>query len=207
VPLARFVLLIDYRQSACEQKVVRTRRTFVNAVVNLREGIEPSPLSVSLLARDYHGEFMRFLRRRVSAGPVAAEDIAQEAYIRVLQYEGSRSIREPYFLLLRVAMNVMNDLHRAERVRRSGRHQSLGGLSLVSEMPGPERAAMHAEELEQVLAAIEGLSPRCREVFLMHRLSHRPYPQIARAFGISVKMVEKHISTALARCAERIAGQ
>jgi RNA polymerase sigma-70 factor (ECF subfamily) len=179
----------------------------VNAMVEQLQGPEPSPLSVSLLAKEHHGEFMRFLRRRVSAGPVAAEDIAQEAYIRVLQYEGSRTIRSPYFLLLRVAMNVMKDLHRAEKVRRSNRHQWLGGLNLASEAPDPERAAVHAEELDQALAAIEELTPRCREVFLLHRLSHSAYPQIARDFGISVKMVEKYISTALARCAERVAAQ
>lgn len=177
-----------------------------NAAVGQLERLEPSPLSVSLLARQYHGEFMRFLRRRVPAGPVAAEDIAQEAYIRVLQYEGSRTIRSPYFLLLRVAMNVMKDQHRAERVRRSNRHHSLWALNLASEAPDPERAAVHAEELELVLAAIADLTPRCREVFLLHRFSHRPYPQIARDFGISVKMVEKYISTALARCAGRVAG-
>lgn len=177
----------------------------MNAVVEQLEAMEASPLSVSLLAKEHHGEFMRFLRRRVAAGPIAAEDIAQEAYIRVLQYEGSRSIRSPYFLLLRVAMNVMKDLHRAERVRRSNRHFSLGGLNLTSEAPDPERAAVHAEELEQVLDAIAALTPRCREVFLLHRFSHTPYPQIARDCGISVKMVEKHISTALARCAERVA--
>ncbi len=179
----------------------------MNAVVEQLEAMEASPLSVSLLAKEHHGEFMRFLRRRVSGGAVAAEDVAQEAYIRVLQYEGSRTIRSPYYLLLRVAMNVMKDLHRAERVRRSNRHQWLGGLNLASESPDPERAAVHAEELDLVLAAIEELTPRCREVFLLHRLSHSAYPQIARDFGISVKMVEKHISTALARCAERVAGQ
>jgi RNA polymerase sigma-70 factor (ECF subfamily) len=175
-------------------------------VVEQLEGLEPSPLSVSLLAKEHHGDFMRFLRRRVPAGPVAAEDIAQEAYIRLLQYEGSRTIRSPYFLLLRVAMNVMKDLHRAERARSSSRHHSLVGLALASEAPDPERAAVHAEELDQVLAAIEDLTPRCREVFLLHRLSHSAYPQIARDFGISVKMVEKHISTALARCTESVAG-
>ncbi len=123
----------------------------------------------------------------------------------MLQYEGSRSIRSPYFLLLRVAMNVMKDLHRAEQVAQGLRHHSLADMNLTSEAPDPERAAVHAEELEQVLAAIAELTPRCREVFLLHRFSHSPYPQIARDFGISVKMVEKYISTALARCAERVA--
>jgi RNA polymerase sigma factor (sigma-70 family) len=124
----------------------------------------------------------------------------------MLQYEGSCAIRSPYFLLLRVAMNVMKDLRRAERVRRSDHHQPLGGLILASDAPDPERAAAQAEELELVLAAIDGLTPRCREVFLLHRFGHSAYPQIANRFGISVKMVEKYISTALARCASSVAG-
>jgi RNA polymerase sigma-70 factor (ECF subfamily) len=166
-----------------------------------------APFSVSLLAKEYHGTFIRFLRRRVSAGPVEPEDIAQESYIRMLQYEGSCSIRSPYFLLLRVAMNVIKDLHRADRVRRTDRHRSFGSLDIASDAPDPLRAAVHAEELDRVLAAIDDLTPRCREVFLLHRFSHSAYPQIARDFGISVKMVEKYISTALARCADRVAAQ
>ena len=185
---------------------LREPQGLADEVVEQLESAAPAPFCVSLLAKHHHVEFMRFLRRRVPAGPVSAEDIAQEAYIRVLQYEGSRTIREPYFMLLRVAMNVMRDLHRAERVRRSHRHHSLGGLELASDVADPERAALHAEELEQVLAAIAELTPRCREVFLLHRFSHNAYPQIARDFGISVKMVEKYISTALARCTERVAG-
>jgi RNA polymerase sigma factor (sigma-70 family) len=185
---------------------VQDPQGFADEAVEQLQSPAPAPLSVSRLAQQHHGEFMRFLRRRVPAGPVSAEDIAQEAYIRVLQYEGSRNIREPYFLLLRVAMNVLRDLHRAERVRRSHRHHSLGGVELASDVADPERAALHAEELELVLAAIADLTPRCREVFLLHRFSHSAYPQIARDFGISVKMVEKYISTALARCTERVAG-
>jgi RNA polymerase sigma-70 factor (ECF subfamily) len=162
---------------------------------------------VSSLARQHHGEFVRFLRRRMSAGPVGPEDVAQEAYIRMLQYEGSRDIRSPYFMLLRVAMNVMQDLHRADRVRKSRDHRSLSGVDLVGDVPDPERSAVHAEELECVLEEIEALTPRCREVFLTHRLSQSPYRDIAADFGISVKMVEKYIRTALARCADRMARQ
>jgi RNA polymerase sigma factor (sigma-70 family) len=104
-------------------------------------------------------------------------------------------------------MNVMQDQHRANRVRRIDMHRSIGGLDLASDAPGPERIALRAEELDCVLAAIDDLTPRCREVFLLHRLSQSAYPQIARDFGISVKMVEKYISTALARCSDSVAAQ
>lgn len=162
------------------------------------------PLSVKDLMDRYHSSLLSFLRQRLRV-PDDAADVAQEAYIRMLQYEGSREIRSPYFLLLRVAMNVMQDQQRAGRARRFDHHRSLDDMELACNAPGPERAAVLAEEIERVLAAIDDLPPRCREVFLLHRYSALSYPQVAVRCGISVKMVEKHISAALAYCAKRTA--
>lgn len=169
------------------------------------EGALP-PLSVSQLAHDYHEAFMRFLRNRVR-GTAEPADVAQEAYIRMLQYEGSRSIRAPYYLLLRVAMNVAQDMRRSDLVRRVGQHRSLDSLEIAGNSPNPEQVASLAEELDRALSAIEALPPRCREVFLLHRRQHLSYVDIAAKCDISVKMVEKHISTALAFCAARVWGE
>jgi RNA polymerase sigma factor (sigma-70 family) len=164
---------------------------------------EPAPLSVSRLVQEHHGKFMRFLRNRMRGSRDPA-DVAQEAYIRMLRYEGSREIRAPYYMLLRVAMNVAQDIHRADRSRGADRHRPIDGLELASDMPTPESAATVAEELDLALRAIDDLPPRCRQVFLLHREQHLSYAQIAEKCGISVKMVEKHISTALAFCVERV---
>lgn len=167
---------------------------------------ERPPLSVALLAQEHHGAFMRFLRNRVGCASAEPADVAQEAYMRMLQYEGSDQIRSPYYMLLRVALNVVQDLRRADQVRRRYQHRPLDGLELASEAPGPDSVAAIAEELGRALAAIDALPPRCREVFLLHRRHHLSYTDISRRCGISVKTVEKHVSTALAYCAERVWG-
>lgn len=164
-----------------------------------------SALSVDRLAHQYHGVLMRFLTRRLKSCADAA-DVAQEAYIRMLQYEGSRGVRSPYAMLLRIAINVAQDMGRAGRARRVQLHTSIDGLEIASRAPTPEAELQAADDLDRVLAAIDRLPPRCREVFLMHRREECSYEEIARRCGISVKMVEKHISTALAACMKQVWG-
>ncbi|MDV7248704.1 sigma factor-like helix-turn-helix DNA-binding protein [Xanthomonas hortorum] len=47
---------------------------------------------------------------------------------------------------------------------------------------------------------LDTLQSRCRQAFTLQRIDYLTYPQVAAAMGISIKMVEKHISRALAAC-------
>lgn len=173
----------------------------IHSSLDLEEQCEA--LSVRLLVRRYHSSLLRFLRRRLSSAADMA-DVAQETYVRMLRYEGSREIRSPYALLLRVAYHVCQDLSRSDRVRRTDQHRDVDDLDLASTVPCPDRHVAASEELERVLAAIEELPPRRRQVFLLHREHQLSYSEIAEHCGISVKMVEKHISSALTYCLARI---
>lgn len=163
----------------------------------------PAALSVRDLARSHHTSLLRFLRRRLNCTADPA-DVAQETYVRMLKYEGSREIRSPYALLLRVALHVAQDLSRSERVRHTDQHWNVDDFELASHDACPDRQLSASEELERVLIAIEELPPRRREVFLLHREHHLSYAEIAEHCGISVKMVEKHISSALTYCLARL---
>lgn len=46
---------------------------------------------------------------------------------------------------------------------------------------------------------LPALPPRCRQAFILNRLDGLTHPQVAAAMGISIKMVEKHISRAWPR--------
>jgi RNA polymerase sigma factor (sigma-70 family) len=162
-------------------------------------------LSVQETIGRYHDSLLRFLRQRLRVKEDAA-DVAQEAYVRLLQYEGSKSITSPSSMLFRIAINVANDLGRAAHSRRVADQVSLETVDLVSEIPGPERELAAEQELHLLYGVIEQLPPKCRNVFLLSRVKRMTYPEIARHCGISVKMVEKHISHALAICASKVGG-
>lgn len=140
-----------------------------------------------------------FLRRR-TANEADAEEIAQESYVRLLGY-GYGDSRPPAVwraLLYRIAGNLAVSHFRMRAARQMDRQQSLEGLELASETPAQERVVAAQQELAQVRRALSALPPKCRRVFMLSRVHHKSYPEIARLCGISVKMVEKHMSKALA---------
>ena len=161
------------------------------------------PMSVQEIIRRHHGALLSFLRQRLRIAH-DADDVAQESYIRMMQYDGSREIRSPSSMLFRIAINVANDFGRAEVARRASDQRSIHDLELVSELPSAEREMGACQDLELLKGVIARLSPKCRTVFLLSRAQRMTYPEIALHCGISLKMVEKHISRALAICAKEL---
>ena len=162
-------------------------------------------LSVPDTIRHYHDSLIRFLRQRLRVKEDAV-DIAQETYIRMMQYEGSTQIHSPPSMLFRIAINVANDLSRADAARRVHEQVPIDGLELVSPHPSADRQIAASQDLEILYAVIERLPPKCRRVFLLSRAERMTYAQIAAHCGISVKMVEKHIAHALAICMKKVGG-
>jgi len=167
--------------------------------------LEHEQVSIQEIIRRHHGALIKFLRRRM---PIAddADDVAQETYIRMMKYEGSRDIRSPSAMLFRIAVNVANDHGRAAQARYASSHTELDNVELVSEQPSAERALLAGQHLDLLLDVIEALPPKCKQVFLLSRASGLTYAEIAEHCGISVKMVEKQISRAMAICLEKVGG-
>jgi RNA polymerase sigma factor (sigma-70 family) len=164
--------------------------------LQLRTEPDREALSVHDLIRRHHNSLMHFLSRRLRVAEDAA-DVAQETYIRLLQYEGSREIHSPSSLLFRIAINVAHDLGRTEQTRQAGKQCQIDDLDLPSDQPTPEREISGQQDLAILYQAIADLPPKCQQAFLLSRVRHMTYPEIGRHCGISVKMVEKHISHAL----------
>jgi RNA polymerase sigma-70 factor (ECF subfamily) len=163
------------------------------------------PLLIARMIRQHHASLLSFLRRRLRVSE-DADDVAQETYVRMMQYEGSREVRSPASLLFRIAINVANDLGRYQVTHREADRRSLEDVELVCELPSPEREIQGQQDVELVYRAVEEMPPKCRQVFLLSRVRKMTYPEIARHCGISLKAVEKHISRGLAICARKVGG-
>lgn len=162
-------------------------------------------VSIQEIIRSHHGALIKFLRRRLSIAD-DAEDVAQETYIRMMRYEGSNELNSPSAMLFRIAVNVANDHGRAAVARHRQRHTDVDAVELTSDLPSAEREVLASQTLDLLLETIEQLPPKCKQVFLLSRASDMTYPEIAAHCGISVKMVEKHMSRAIAACLEKVGG-
>lgn len=175
----------------------------ISSEMTLVAGAHAEALSVQDVIRRHHDSLVRFLKHRLRVAEDAA-DVAQETYIRMMHYEGSREVQSAPSLLFRIAINVAHDLGRAEMSRRRSDHCSVEDVELISDLPTPERAIAAEQDLELAYQAIAELPPKCQQVFLLSRARRMTYPEIAAHCGISVKMVEKHISHALQICARKV---
>lgn len=149
-----------------------------------------------------------YLRRRM-ASEADVQDVVQESYARILSY-GYGCSRPPKVwkaLLYRIAINLMHSRGRMDKARCRADHGPLEDYELVSEEPCQERIVAAQQEWEIVRRALLELTPKCRKVFLLSRTHHKTYPEIAQICGISVKMVEKYISQALACLRRELGGR
>ena len=156
---------------------------------------------VQEIIRRHHASLIRFLRRRLRVVD-DADDVAQETYIRMMRYEGSRDIASPSAMLYRVAVNVANDHRRAARWFTD--HCDIEDVQIAAEQPSAERVVWAQQTLSILLNVIEHLPPKCKEVFLLSREHGMTYSEIATRCGISVKMVEKQVTHAIAVCLRNV---
>jgi RNA polymerase sigma factor (sigma-70 family) len=163
----------------------------------------PSEQRFDAVFREYRPALLRFLRRRVG-NDADAEEIAQEACIRLLRYPDETDPQALKALLYRIAINLVGMRARESRRRFGSAHVSLDELELASGEATQEQVLLDQERLRLLQAAINALPEKCRQVFILSRISGLSYPEIASRCGISVKMVEKHISKALAICRDKV---
>ena len=158
---------------------------------------------LSRLFRDHSRALLRFVATR--ADPIDAEDIAQEAWLRLQRLRSPELLDNPRAFLFQTAANLAIDKVRRQRVEsRYLAEQTALQDALVPRAPTTEHQAQVEDELELVLSAIDELPPKCRAAFVMHRGRGMSYPEIAAALAVSTSMVEKHVIYALKHCRKRL---
>jgi RNA polymerase sigma factor (sigma-70 family) len=151
---------------------------------------------------DDYGPLRSKLARRLGS-PDAADDVLQEAYLRLGRIEEPGVIQHPRSYLFRIALNIAADRRRSE-ARRLDRSEVELLLKLEHDELDPERVAAGRSSMRQLVQALEQLPDRRRTIFLAARTEGRAISDIAAQFGISTRMVERELKQALDHCREHL---
>jgi len=171
--------------------------------------VTPSETAIDMESDDHptlaeiyrrHGDEVRaYLRRRLHS-PEDAEDLAQEAFLRLERTGKLESLENPRAYLLRIADNLVRD-----RVRRDGlgvfdHDREVTDVDFAHPSPSPEQTASAREDLKALAYAVAGLSDKVRQALILHKFHHLSHKEVARVMSISPRTVEKHLAKAIAQC-------
>jgi RNA polymerase sigma factor (sigma-70 family) len=161
-------------------------------------------LEVERLFRDHNDALVRFLTLRLQSQQEARE-VAQEAYVRLLQLENADVASFVRAYLFRIAGNLAID-----RLRRRATELRCDEPELFSNLftkpPDPETLALEHERTEQIRGFLHELPDTVRDAFMLFRLEDMDQKSIARRLGITDRMVRHHITRALMYCRLRLEG-
>lgn len=137
-----------------------------------------------------------------------ARELVQEAYLRLFEYQQSTRIKNPDSLLRRILINLsINYYHRTLSTPFS--FESIDDLArrsmLIDPAPSQERALAAEQELRVVADALSAVSERMCRIFLAQRAGYS-HDEIATAFGIMPRTVEKHVVSARSALREMMPG-
>lgn len=159
---------------------------------------------VSRLSRAYGTQLLRFLERMLGRRD-AAEDVAQEAYLKLYRLSRPDEVICPRALLFDVATKLA-----INRLRRARTEAAVAGTAAeMNDVPDdsmrPDRRALLDEAMQRLTRIIDDLQPSLRQVFVMRYVTQMPRQEIAERLHISVGAVEQRLTRALTQCREQLA--
>ena len=157
--------------------------------------------ALASVARRQHEPLLRFLARR--AGSLSeAEDIVQEAYVRVLSVKRRDAIQSLDRYLWRSAMNIAADHARSRQTRRRLAESHLANQEPL--VPSAEFTAAAQEELALVCRTVQQVPPRCYEAFILRIVRGMPFEDVSREMKISSRMAKIYVARTLRSLQEEL---
>lgn len=151
-------------------------------------------------ATDLHRYLRRFLRH-----PQNADDVAQEVFIRFLRVQDQDVIKKPKAYLYGIAFHVLREFKLREN--QGFLSYDSAAVERIDEHPShvvPDELSERVNLQQQIEKALNDLPAAQRAVLLACRRDGMTYGEAAKATGISIHMVEKHLIQARAKIAKVI---
>jgi RNA polymerase sigma factor (sigma-70 family) len=141
----------------------------------------------------YRARYLQMVRLAGLLGADDPEDIAQEAFARLMS--SGPPMQDPAPYLRSIVCNLTRNRHRHLRVVRTRTPAAV-------DEPSSEQSAILREDHAEVLAALAQLPARRREAIVLRYWLDLSEREIAQTMGISAGTVKSQISRGLATLAQ-----
>ncbi len=140
------------------------------------------------------------LARYLLRDPAEAEDVCQEAFIKLWHHQDAIDAQKIKPWLMKVTRNGCLD-----RIRRRRPTEELTDLHEPGEIPGPLQGA-HQHELGQWLSrCIAGLTEPYRSLVVLRDIQQHSYEEVAGVLELSLPQVKTYLHRARKQLREQLA--
>lgn len=156
---------------------------------------------IERLFREHNAALLRFISAKMGSEQEARE-IAQEAYVHLLQLNHPETVSYLRAFLFKTAANLAID-----RLRQRGRRThvtSMAEVDFAAFELTPERQVSGEQALGVIRAAVTELPAKCRQAFLLHRVYGIDIDEIAGRMGIGACMVRRYVARGLEHIRQRL---
>jgi RNA polymerase sigma factor (sigma-70 family) len=170
--------------------------------------VESTAVAVAELFREHNRVLVGYLRSRLGSLQEAKE-IAQEAYVRLLQLHepGTPGLLRAY--LFKTASNLAIDRLRHRRVRQRSEEQPQLFEELNTtrgESDDPAEQLLAREQADRLLGYLQELPIKCQKVINLHRVEGISQLDVSARLGMSERMVRRYVTYAMVYCHLRLDG-
>lgn len=159
--------------------------------------------TISELFEAHNRALVSFLTNRLG-NEAEAREVAQEAYVRLLQLHEPGTVSFLRAYLFRVATNLSVD--RLRMRARSERYDPIQDAENLTDTMQPEQKVSASEALAIVHRALDELPKRYRQILYMDRLGDKTAIQIGKELGLGERQVRTYLRRTLVYCQLRLDG-
>ncbi|MES1199972.1 MAG: sigma-70 family RNA polymerase sigma factor [Pseudomonadota bacterium] len=166
-------------------------------------GPRSEAVSVELLEQRFRSPLLAYFRRRVNVAE-DAEDLVQEAFLRLAKPGRLEDIDNVDAYVFQVAANLVRERVRKRAVRGSDSEIEIDEKFSDPQVFSPARILEGKETVARVMAALRELPERTRTIFVLQRFEGLTYHEVADRLGLSTSAIEKNMSRAISHLSKRM---